>query len=214
MIYKKIDYQHAEPHTWIPQTLCQVQIEMLYFMGVARHGFTCRGQSQGWEESRQRSFLCSLIYLACLAGSSIPITIVVVCHPEGSSYPGESSKVSKASRKCPLLLVLISRTTSMSLSKGTGQRLLTCLKGNSGLQSPWYVMGSPCPSLHLTLCAFLKASSSYPHRPWLHVHSHQQVKIPGVATARPSQHNSELGRESILHTCTGGWFCFEGLAVN
>lgn len=178
--------------------------------GVARHGFTCRGQCQGWEEKRQKCFFCSLVYLAYLADSTIPITIAVVCHTEGSSYPGESSKVNKASRKFPLLLALISRITSMSTQQG----VLTCLKGNSGLRSPWYVMGSPCFSLHLVLRAFHKASFPHPHRPWLHVHSHQKVEIPGVAAARPSQHNSEPGRESICHTCAVGWFCFEGLAAN
>lgn len=86
--------------------------------GVARHGFTCRGQCQGWEEKRQKCFFCSLVYLAYLADSTIPITIAVVCHTEGSSYPGESSKVNKASRKFPLLLALISRITSMSTQQG------------------------------------------------------------------------------------------------
>lgn len=59
---------------------------------VPMHGFTCRGQCQGWEECRQRSFLCSLICLACLVGSSIPITFAVVCHTASSSYPREPSK--------------------------------------------------------------------------------------------------------------------------
>lgn len=194
---------------------------MLYFMGVktywiqnkqryrvARHGRTCRGQCQGWEEKRQRCFLCSIVYLTYLADSTIPITIVVVCHTEGSSYPGESSKVNKASRKCPLLLALISRITS------TQQGLFDMLK-----RKQWFEVTLVCNGLSMFIPAsgpsWISQSQFFTFTPSLAPCSHhQQVEIPGVAAARPSQHNSEPGREFICHTCAVGWFCFEGLAAN
>lgn len=147
-------------------------------------------------------------------GSSISLAFLVVCHTASSSYPREPSEVSKPSRKCLLLLALVRRTSSISTQQRYWARSLIHLKGDSSLRSPWYVIGSPCFSMLLALCAFCKATSSHPHHLWFHADNLQQVKIPKSGHCQASPAQQTTWERKLLPYSLSGCFCFEELAVN
>lgn len=119
----------------------------------SRNSFTCRGLCQGRRECRQKSSLHSLLYLACVVGSSIPVTFAVRRPTTSFIYAAQHIRVSNPSREHFLLLALASRTISMSTQQGYWARSLLYLKGDC-FEVTWVCNRfSITPSLHFAKLA-------------------------------------------------------------